>query len=119
MQVQAQYCEQKTVRYRNKSRKINTRTPQKTVNISYEVTQQFLTYSINFLGFVAIFILPLDYIIKLHINEVRSWGTPGKIPQQVSPPVELKVEPIKQGKEKIKKSTTKTKQSRKRMKKAA
>jgi hypothetical protein len=89
------------------------------MNISYELTQEFLTYLIDFIGFVAIFILPLDYIIKLHINEVRSWGTPGKIPQQVSPPVELKVEPIKQGKEKIKKSTTKTKQSRKRMKKAA
>ncbi len=89
------------------------------MNISYELTQQFLTYSIEFLGFVAIFILPCHYIIKLHVNEVRSWGTPGKMSQQASSPVKLKPEPLKQDKEKIKKPTTKTKQSRKRMKKAA
>jgi hypothetical protein len=89
------------------------------VNTSYEVTQQFLTYFIDFFGFVAIFILPLDYIIKLHIREVQSWGTPGKISEQISPPVELKVKPIKQGKEKIQKPTAKTKRSRKRVEKAA
>ncbi len=46
------------------------------MSILYETTQQFLTYLIEFFGFVALFILPCEYIIKCHFDEVKSWGRP-------------------------------------------
>lgn len=89
------------------------------MNISYETIQQCLTCLIEFFGFVALFILPAEYIIKRHIDEVRSWGTPGN-PQIVQ--IETKVKEIKVPKEAIDKtvkSTTKRKRTRKTMKEIA
>lgn len=93
------------------------------MSISYDTTQQFLTYLIEFFGFVALFILPTEYIIKRHIDEVRSWGVPGEgypeIPN-LSQPIQPKVKvekgetPKKERKTESEKSTnTKTKRTRK------
>jgi len=93
------------------------------MSISYETTQQFLTYLIEFFGFIALFILPVEYIIKCHINEVHSWGVPGKEYQEISNPhqvnqTEVKIEkvetPKKGRKTESEKSTQiKTKRTRK------
>ncbi len=89
---------------------------------SYESTQQILTYLIEFFGFIALFILPCEYIIKCHIDEVRSWGVPGKgypkisIPHQVTETKIIKEleTPKKERKIESEKSTeTKTKRTRK------
>lgn len=89
------------------------------MNISYETTQQFLTYLIEFFGFVALFILPCEYIAKRHIDEVRSWGVPGE-PQITQAEVKLKeVEIPRRASDKSAKSTTKTKRTRKKTKEIA
>lgn len=89
------------------------------MNISYDAIQQFITYAIEFFGFTALFILPAEYIIKRHIDEVRSWGKPGN-PQIAQ--IETKVKEIKVPKEasdKTVKSTTKRKRTRKTVKEIA
>lgn len=48
------------------------------MNISYETTQQYFTYLIEFFGFVALFLLPCEYIIKCHVETVNGWGKPGE-----------------------------------------
>jgi hypothetical protein len=53
---------------------------------NYETTQQILTYLIEFFGFLALFVLPAEYIIKCHIDEVRSWGVPGEGYLEMSTP---------------------------------
>jgi hypothetical protein len=83
------------------------------MHISHEAIQQILTYIVDFFGFIAIFILPCHYIAKLHIQEVYSWGRPGKIPYERVAPIKSKVEPFKKRNKKIEKFSTKTKQSRK------
>lgn len=93
------------------------------MNITYEMTQQFLTYAIEFLGFIALFILPAEYIIKCHIDEVRSWGVPGEgYPEILTPNqlthTEIKVEKIETPKidrkiESEKSTKSKTKRTRK------
>jgi hypothetical protein len=86
------------------------------MNISYETTQQFLTYVIEFFGFIAFFVLPCEYIAKRHIEEVRSWGVPGN-PQIAQIEVKVKeVEVPKRASDKSAKSTTKTNRTRKKMK---
>jgi hypothetical protein len=89
---------------------------------SYEKTQQILTYLIEFFGFLALFVLPAEYIIKCHIDEVRSWGIPGKEYQKISkqPQVteaETLAKPLetpkKEGRKESEESTTKTNRTRK------
>ncbi len=87
------------------------------------MTQQFLTYAIEIFGFVALFVLPAEYIIKSHVNEVRSWGVPGKEYQKISTqPQVTEAEtiaktletPKKEGrKESEESTTTKSKRTRK------
>jgi hypothetical protein len=89
----------------------------------HEITQQILTYLIELFGFIALFILPAEYIIKCHIDEVRSWGVPGKEYQKISiatqvTEVEQKAKtletPKKEGRKESGESTkTKTKRTRK------
>jgi hypothetical protein len=91
---------------------------------SYETTQQILTYLTEFFGFIALFILPAEYIIKRHIDEVRSWGVPGEgylemsTPNQVTrtetniekletPKIERKIESEKSTKSKTKRTRKK------------
>lgn len=90
--------------------------------ISYEMTQQILTYAIDFFGFIALFILPAEYIIKRHIDEVSSWGVPGERNLEISNPpqptqTEVMLEKVETSKTKRKveseKSTTKSKRTRK------
>lgn len=95
--------------------------------ISYEITQQFLLYLIDFLGFVMIFVLPAEYIIKCHIDEVRSWGTPQELhvervisPQVIQQKIEAKeIKASNEGSNENIKSTTKTKRTRKKKKEIA
>lgn len=93
------------------------------MSISYETIQQFLTYAIEFFGFIALFILPAEYIIKCHIDEVNSWGVPGKEYLEISNPhqatqIEVKIEKVETPKkerktESEKPTNTKTKRTRK------
>lgn len=74
------------------------------MSISYENTQQFFTCLIEFFGFVALFILPCEYIIKCHVETVNSWGKPGErhieIPNPAQTPLKNQTKkeaaPIKQ-----------------------
>ncbi len=84
--MQAQYCEQKTARYRKRFRIKKHQNATEIMNFSYETTQQILTYLIEFFGFLAFFVLPCEFIIKTHINEVRSWGKPENGYQEISKP---------------------------------
>lgn len=92
------------------------------MDISYETSQQFLTYAIEFFGFLAIFVLPFEYIIKCHFETVNSWGRPGEglsimtdLPQKPLNTEETKEDnPINREINEIEKpTTTKTKRRKK------
>jgi hypothetical protein len=90
---------------------------------SYESTQQILTYLIEFFGFIALFILPTEYIIKCHIDEVRSWGVPGEGYPEILTPNQptltktyietIETPKIERKKESEKSTKSKTKRTRK------